>query len=116
VTRVLVVWEDTYCESLGALVKRAVHAHGAPTAAARPTVVRHTSRGNAKFSATFETRGRWRARVGPLDARPIDDAVSALARESLPLSLARVPDLAHLASMIWTLHRGVPEPARAEDS
>jgi hypothetical protein len=40
----------------------------------------------------------------------IDDAVSALARERLPTILARVPDLARLRSLIWSLHHGVPEP------
>jgi hypothetical protein len=41
----------------------------------------------------------------------IDDTVSALARESLPTILARVPDLVRLTSMIWSLHQGVPETA-----
>lgn len=261
-TRVLVVWEDAYCESLGAPVKRAVQAQGAPDEIARPMVVRHTSRGNARFARYV--RDTWplaRARGVPLDARPIDhmicvvdadrlhelhelkdvvrkapeaaatddwhaaaerawqdwlrsqcapdgppattvhglvlrwakesvllagfdqpawarilgidtsapavqaelrrqctphpgeisnevftntfrrplpclqlvrracnlsrldkndvaidDAVSALARESLSTILARVPDLARLTATIWTLHRGAPEPAKAKDT
>lgn len=41
----------------------------------------------------------------------IDDALKALARRSLPTLLARMPDLASLATSIWSLHRGVPAPA-----
>lgn len=37
-TRVLVVWEDAHCESLGDLVKRAVSVHGTPGAVTRPTI------------------------------------------------------------------------------
>lgn len=254
-TRVLVVWEDAHCEALGELVKRAVQTHGGPEVPARPTVVRHTSRGNGAFSRYV--RNTWplaRARGVPSDPQPIDqmicvvdadrlhelkdvgakpkppdvtamdawheaaerawqvwlrtqcdpdgppattvhglvlrwakesvllagfdqpawvrfldvdtsapavqtelrrqctshprevsaelftntfprplhclqlmrqacklsrldkndvtidDAVSALARESLPTILARVPDLAHLTSLIWSLHHGVPQP------
>jgi hypothetical protein len=40
----------------------------------------------------------------------IDDALYALARESLPTVLARVPDLGRLTSLIWSLHQGGPEP------
>lgn len=43
----------------------------------------------------------------------IDDALFALARESLPTLLARVPDLARLASLIWSLHSGSTTHASA---
>ena len=158
-TRVLVVWEDAHCESLSDLVKRAVRVHGAPDAVVRPTVVRHTSRGNGAFSRYVRytwplarARGvplvqtelrrlcrphpsevpdasftntfrrplsclqlvRQACKLGQLDKNDvaIDDAVSALARESLPTLLARVPDLARLVSLIWSLHQGEPELGR----
>ena len=83
-TRVLVVWEDAYCESLGALVKRAVHAHRAPDAVARPTVVRHTSRGNTKFSRYVrETWPLARANGVPLDSHPIDHMICAVDADRL---------------------------------
>ena len=48
-TRVLVVWEDAYCEPLGGIVKHLVRA-GAPTPDAEiPTVLRHTTRSNSAF-------------------------------------------------------------------
>jgi hypothetical protein len=83
-TRILVVWEDAYCESLGALVRRAVQAKGDPEATQKPTVVRHTSRGNTKFS--HYVRATWplaRARGVPLDARPIDHMICVVDADRL---------------------------------
>ena len=41
-------------------------------------------------------------------APEIDDALRALARESLAKLRDRVPDIAHIAALIWDLHRGEP--------
>jgi hypothetical protein len=47
-------------------------------------------------------------RALPKNAPEIDDALGALATASLPILRARVPDLARLAALIWSLHRGDP--------
>lgn len=83
-TRVLVVWEDAHCESLGDLVKRAVSVHGTPEAVTRPTVVRHTSRGHGAFARYV--RDTWplaRARGVPLDPHPIDHAICVVDADRL---------------------------------
>lgn len=70
---------------------------------------------DAAFTNTFRKPlaclqlARQACQLGRLDKSDpaIDDALFALARESLPTLLARVPDLAHLEALIWSLH-GVP--------
>ncbi len=58
---------------------------------------------------------RKKSGLGPLhkSAPEIDDALSALAKDSLDTLRARVPDMDRLASLIWQLHRGEAPPAPA---
>ncbi|HWO24326.1 MAG TPA: hypothetical protein VNO30_36530 [Kofleriaceae bacterium] len=102
-TRVLVVWEDAHCESLGDLVKRAVNAHGAPDAVARPTVVRHTSRGNGAFSRyVHDTWPLARARGVPLDPRPIDHVICVVDADRLhELKVVAAPPSDTNATAAW---------------
>jgi hypothetical protein len=53
-------------------------------------------------------------RLGALhkNAPEIDDALRALARESLSKLRDRVPDTARLSALIWELHRGEPVAAK----
>lgn len=95
-TRVLVVWEDTYCESLGGLVKRLVHARAPAPDAEMPIVLPHTSRGNGGFDRYVHTT--WpaiRVRGLPVDPLPIDHLVCVVdgdhLHELLPLKVPRPP-------------------------
>jgi hypothetical protein len=93
-TRVLVVWEDAHCEALSVLMERAIRAHSAPDAVARPTVIRHTSRGNGKFSRYVrDTWPRARVRGVPIDPHPIDHMICVVDADRLHdlLSVAAPP-------------------------
>lgn len=102
-TRVLVVWEDAYCESLGELVKRAVRAHTAPDAVVSPTVVRHTSRGHGAFARyVHETWPLARARGVPLDPQPIDHMICVVDGDRLhELEVVAAPPPAAAAIDGW---------------
>lgn len=83
-TRVLVVWEDAHCESLGELVKRAVRVRSKPDGTAGPTVVRHTSRGHGAFARyVHDTWPLARARGVPLDPHPIDHVICVVDADRL---------------------------------
>jgi hypothetical protein len=93
VTRVLVVWEDDYCEPLGVLLKRVVRAHAPSPDADLPRVLRHTSRGSSAFDRYAHTT--WpaiRARGLPADPGPVDHLVCVVDADRLhELLPARVP-------------------------
>jgi len=71
---------------------------------------------DARFTDTFRHPStclkllRTARGLGPLhrSSPDIDDALRALARESLPTIRARVPDIGRIAGLVWALHRGPP--------
>lgn len=74
-TRVLVVWEDAYCEPLGLIMKRLVRAVAPAPDAEVPTVLRHTARSNSAFDRYAHTT--WpavRSKGLPTDPLPIAKA------------------------------------------
>ena len=54
-TRVLVVWEDTYFQPLDHLLNRVVKKQAPRAEVSRPTVLHHTARSNTAFERYVET-------------------------------------------------------------
>jgi len=96
-TRVLVVWEDTYWEPLKGLVKSLVRAQAPASSAELPTVLCHTARSNSAFDRYVHTT--WpnvRSRGLPADPLPIDHLVCVVdadcLHELLPALVPRPPE------------------------
>ena len=62
-TRVLVVWEDTYFQPLDEILNRVVSKLTPDAEALRPAVLHHTARSNTAFGRYVERPGRWHPRV-----------------------------------------------------
>jgi hypothetical protein len=92
-TRVLVVWEDTYWEPLQRLMKKLVHARAPARDAEIPTVLCHTARSNSAFDRYAHTT--WpnvRSKGLPMDPLPIHHLVCVVDADRLhDLLSARVP-------------------------
>ncbi|HEX7841968.1 MAG TPA: hypothetical protein VF469_31070 [Kofleriaceae bacterium] len=83
-TRVLVVWEDTYFQPLDDILNRVVKKRAPRHDASRPTVLHHTARSNAAFERYVETTWpRVSARGLPMSPGAIDHVVCVVDADKL---------------------------------
>ena len=72
-TRVLVVWEDKYFETLHTTATRLVRARAPEPSGVVPEIVSHTARGNGVFERYVQTTWPMARSAGvPGDRRPFD--------------------------------------------
>lgn len=122
-TRVLVVWEDRYYDTLGPFVKRRVAVRAPPGHAAFPQVLFHTAHGAGGFKRyVASTWDNARAKGLPLDKGPIDHLVCVVDGDKLhdhieltsrpPTVAASVPAWLEAAEQTWHEHlRGLCDNA-----
>ena len=105
-TRVLVVWEDTYFQPLDDILNRVVKKVAPGVVASRPTVLHHTARSNTAFERYVETT--WpiaSARGLPMNPGPIDHVVCVVDADKLSdLLRQRVPPPPNAAGDVSAWH------------
>ena len=105
-TRVLVVWEDTFYQPLAGILNRAVRKLAPGADASHPTVLNHTARSNTAFGRYVDTT--WpsaSARGLPVDPGPIDHVICVVDADKLSGLLPQaIPSPPNHADQVATWH------------
>jgi len=113
-TRVLVVWEDTYFQPLAEILNRVVRKLAPNTDASRPSVLNHTARSNTAFDRYVDTTWpKVSPRGLPMDPGPIDHLICVIDADKisdlLPKDVPRPPNDSSKVA-IWNNSTGGAAP------
>ncbi len=104
-TRVLVVWEDTYFQPLDDILNRVVKKQAPSVEVSRPTVLHHTARSNTAFERYVETTWpKIRVRGLPINPGAVDHVVCVVDADKLSDLLRQMPPPPNAASGIVAWH------------